>query len=94
MTKQSREISNAAPGYVKNDIYSFQDELLIAIQDGNPLPTDTLAKLPPWRAYLIACVAERAGTGLEQGTADQVRLEAKAVTGGGNLGEWWKRQGS
>lgn len=88
---QQPKIENTAPGYDRHDIYSFQDDLLIAIQDGEPLKTEILRKLPPWRAFLIACVADKAGTGLEHGTLDQLNAEAKAVTGAGTLGEWWKR---
>ena len=88
---QQPRIENESPGYDRNTIYSFQDDLLIDIVNGKPLPTKWLRKLPPFRAYLIAQIAEKAGVGLEQGTAEQLGAEAAEVSGHGMLGEWWNR---
>jgi hypothetical protein len=85
-------IPNTAPGYDTRDIYSFQDDLLIAIQDGEPLPAEVLQRIPPFRALLIARIAERAGTGLEKGTVKQLEAEAQDAQSGGVLGEWWNRK--
>lgn len=70
---------------------AHQDDCLIAISDGDPLPTAALLALPPWRAVLLARVADRAGVRLEQGTLPQLVAEASAVGGEGRLGEWWQR---
>jgi hypothetical protein len=71
-----------------------QDDCLIAVEDGHPVPTKALLALPPWRAVLMARVAQRAGVPLEQGTVDQIKAEAFAVTvtGSGKLGNWWERE--
>lgn len=73
-----------------------QDHLLIAIQDGRPLPDVDLRRLPPWRAVLIARIADRAGVPLEHGTVAQLVDEATAVRGAGTLAptfaEWAARQ--
>lgn len=84
----SQEIRNSR---AEQDVYGWQDDCLIAIEDGNPLRTDRLMKLPPWRAVLVARVAERAGVPLEQGTVAQLIAEARAVGGEGTLGNWWER---
>lgn len=68
-----------------------QDDCLIAIEDGKPVPTRKLAALPPWRASMIAHIAEKAGVSLEDGTAAQVHAEARQVGGAGALGSWWLR---
>lgn len=62
-----------------------QDHLLIAIRDGRPLPDVDLRRLPPWRAVLIARIADRAGVPLEHGTVAQLVDEATAVRGAGTL---------
>lgn len=64
---------------------ALQDRCLIAITDGRPLPADALQQLPPWRAVLLARVAERAGIGLEGGTLGQLVGEAQRVGGYGEL---------
>jgi hypothetical protein len=76
---------------VPPEVYTVQDDLLIAIQDGHPLPTTQLKKLPPWRASMVASIAALAGVPLEQGTAEQLHEEARAVGGDGQLGDWWER---
>ena len=72
-------------------IRDHQDDCLIAIEDGDPLPVRALRSLPPWRAVLMARVAEKAGIGLERGSVVQLVAEAWAVTGAGTLGNWWER---
>jgi hypothetical protein len=62
-----------------------QDVCLIAITDGQPVPAASLGQLPPWRAVLIARVAERAGIPLEGGSVAQLRAEAARVGGAGQL---------
>lgn len=88
MTSVSQEIRYSR---ADQDIYGYQDDCLIAIEDGQPLRTDRLMKLPPWRAVLVARVAQKAGVPLEQGTVGQLVAEAVEVGGNGTLGEWWKR---
>lgn len=69
-----------------------EDRCLIAIEGRNPLPVQALLALPPWRAVMLARVAQLAGTGLERGTCEQIEAEARSVTGTGQLGEWWARK--
>lgn len=72
------------------DMYAVQDDCLIAIEDGDPLPSVKLRQLPPWRAVLVARVAQRAGIPLEHGSLEQLIAEARKVTGSGRLGAWWE----
>ena len=74
-----------------SDIYGWQDDCLIDIEDGHPLRADRLLKLPPWRAVLVARVAQRAGVPLEKGTVEQLIAEARTVGGSGKLGNYWER---
>lgn len=74
----------------EQDVYGWQDDCLIAIEDGHPLRADRLLKLPPWRAVLVARVAQRAKVPLEKGTVDQLIAEARAVGGSGKLGNYWE----
>lgn len=62
-----------------------QDHCLIAIEDGEPLSARAIAQLPPWRAVLIARVADKAGIPLEGGTLEQLVAEARRVGGEGTL---------
>lgn len=73
-------------------LYAHQDDCLIAIEDGHPLPTRHLQELPPWRALLVARIAAKAGLGLEQGTIEQLKAEAAHEGGAGRLGNWWERK--
>lgn len=62
-----------------------QDECLLAITDGYPLPARALQALPPWRAVLLGLVAARAGVSLQVGTLQQLIDEARRVGGDGTL---------
>lgn len=66
-------------------MYADQDNCLIAIEDGLPVPARALSRLPPWRAVLIGRVAKRAGVPLEGGTVEELLLEASRVGGEGVL---------
>lgn len=73
-------------------MYSAQDDCLVAIADGDqPLSVERLMKLPPYRAWLIARIARKAGIGLEFGTIEQLRAEADKVGSKGTLGRWWEK---
>jgi hypothetical protein len=74
------------------DIYGVQDDLLISIEDGKPLASSKLQRLPPWRAVMVARLAEKAGIAMEQGAVSQIVAEARAVGGDGVLGKWWERE--
>lgn len=67
------------------DLVGLMDACLIAITDGNPIPSEAIAALPPWRAVLLARVADKAGVDLEHGTLDQLVAEATRVGGAGTL---------
>jgi hypothetical protein len=70
---------------MKLDYDALQDLCLIAITDGQPLPTRAIAGLPPWRAVMLARVAEKAGVPLEDGTLERLVAEAVRVGGEGRL---------
>jgi hypothetical protein len=70
---------------MERSIDAWQDECLIAITDGFPLPARALAALPPWRAVLVARVAAKAGISIEGGTLDELVGEAIRVGGEGTL---------
>ncbi|MGH8921886.1 MAG: hypothetical protein ACRD0H_26685 [Actinomycetes bacterium] len=73
------------------DSRSYQDDCLLAVEDGKPVPAGPLGHLPPWRAVMVARIAAKAGVPLERGTVGQLAAEARAVTGSGTLGPWWER---
>lgn len=72
-------------------LYAAQDDCLIAVEDGRPVPAAALQSLPPWRAVMCARLAAKAGVPLERGTVAQIESEARAVGGDGVLGDWWER---
>ena len=74
------------------DLHANQDRCLIAIENGQSLPTKVLQALPPFRATMVAHVANLAGIGLEDGTYEQLWKEAVAVGGSGTLGDWWLKE--
>jgi len=75
----------------RDDLMANQDDCLIAITEGEPLPVRAVQALPPWRAVMIARVASLADTDLERGSLTQLEAEARDVGGGGMLGDWWER---
>jgi hypothetical protein len=79
-------------------IRNMQDDCLIALENGDPLPTAALQALPPWRAVMLARIAVALGgvPALEHGTLAQLETEAKAVMRNAELlgeqqqlGNWW-----
>lgn len=66
-------------------LIQHMDDILIAITDGKPVPSKALAALPPWRAVLMARVAEKAGRPLEHGTLDDLVTAARRAGGNGKL---------
>lgn len=75
------------------ELMANQDDCLLAIEDGRPVPAAKLAKLPPWRAVMLGRIAAKAGVPLERGTLGQLRAEAAEAGGSGTLGQWWDRAG-
>ncbi len=73
------------------DLIANQDDCLLAIEEGRPVPAGNLRWLPPWRAVMVARIAARASVPLELGTVDQLYAEAVKVGGAGTLGPWWER---
>jgi hypothetical protein len=69
----------------RGELIAAMDRCLIAITDGQPIPSEALAALPPWRAVLLARVAHKAGVDLEHGTVEQLVAEATRVGGAGKL---------
>lgn len=68
------------------DVYGDQDTCLIAIVDGRPVDSDRLRSLPPWRAHMIARVAELAGATFTHGdSAARIHTDASRVGGEGEL---------
>lgn len=74
----------------RSELMAHQDNCLANIIAGRSLPTAELQNLPPWRAVMMARVADKAGVPLEQGTLTQLIQEAARVTGAGDLGNWWE----
>lgn len=69
----------------KSEIYATQDHCLIAITDGNKdVLIREITMLPPWRAVMIARVAQKAGL-LDDVFVDNIVAEARAVSGDGEL---------
>lgn len=75
----------------RDALLANQDDCLLAIEDGHPVPAARLRALPPWRAVMMARIAARAGVPLELGTLDQLHAEAKEAGGSGTPGPWWER---
>lgn len=89
MTETSRtEIDSRA------ELMANQDDCLLAIEDGHPVPAAKLGKLPPWRAVMLGRIGAKAGVPLERGTVSQLHAEAREVGGAGTLGRWWDRTDS
>lgn len=61
-----------------------QDDCLLAITEGKALPNDKLRNLPPWRAVMIARVAEKAGV-MSATQVERLVAEAREVGGNGRL---------
>jgi len=83
----------------QNDIYDankvtdhlklmgIQDACLIALSESKRPPRDKLISLPPWRAVLIARVANEGGFISDEELHNLVE-EAKTVTGTGKIENW------
>lgn len=67
----------------------LMDEILIAAQDNQPIPTDSIDQLPPWRASLIVHVAVTAGATMEHGTWQELHKAAGEAGGSAQPG-WWR----
>lgn len=67
-----------------NKLMGDQDDCLLAITKGVKPPEDALRALPPWRAVMIARVAEKAGL-MTIEEVDELVKEAAAVGGAGRL---------
>lgn len=91
LDEKARAHWRAAADGVRMMRWDLEDDCWLAIEDGEPIPADKLAGLPPWRAVTIARIAAKAGVPLERGTVGQLHAEARAVGGAGTLGPWWER---
>jgi hypothetical protein len=69
------------------EVMRWQDEVLLAVQDGRPVPHQAIRALPPWRAALLADIAHAAGVPLERGNYKSLRRLAADV--GGNAPAGW-----
>lgn len=69
---------------VSQELFNNQEDCLLAISDGKPLPLDKLLALPPWRAVLIARIAVRAHV-FSQFSLDVLVDNARRVGGNGDL---------
>lgn len=81
---------------LSDEMAAAQDDCLLAISQGQPVPSAKLRLLFPWRAVMVARVAIRAGLQMDMGSLNQIEAEAAEVTGkldGGMLGPWWERGG-
>ena len=66
------------------NLFADQDDCLIHICDGKRPPNRFLRRLPPWRAYLIAQVARRAGV-MTEDDVQEIGDEAMVTGGSGRL---------
>lgn len=66
-------------------LYSDQDDLLIAIVDERPIWGRMLIPLPPWRAWLVVRVMEKANHPIEDLNYGDIHREAVLVGGSGTL---------
>lgn len=87
--KEVEDLAKVAPSrndqpLSDRDVYAHQDDILINIEDGKRITKAMLKKLPPWRARVLAHIAERAGCPMEV-THEEVRAEARRVGGEGVL---------
>lgn len=83
-------VVNMEDVYRRNsDCLGEMDACLIDLDNGKPVSVKNLRKLPPWRAAMVARIADMTGLGLEHGTAAQVHENARRVGGMGKLGDWW-----
>lgn len=78
-------------GYDRADIYSAQDDVLIRIDDGEPILASLFQRIPPLRSAMLARIAIKAGGDLDRGTLDQVIAEAEEVGADGKLGDFWAK---
>jgi hypothetical protein len=74
------------------DYMRLSDLILLAATDRQPLPTNAIDQLTPWRAHLVVGVALRAGAELEHGTPETFDAAARAA-GKEDAGQtgWWRR---
>jgi hypothetical protein len=77
--------------YTTGDLMAAEDDIVIDVLDGKPIPTNAVDRLPPWRARMIVRLALRAGGVLQDGTPEQFDQAAVAAgkTDAGRLG-WWR----
>lgn len=68
------------------------DDLLLSVIDLQPLRTNTIDQLPPWRALMIVRVCLAAGATLEHGNPGTFDQAARAA-GRQDAGQhgWWRR---
>lgn len=61
-------------------LYAAQDDCLIAVEDGKPVPAAALDQLPPGRAVFIARIASHMGCTLESGSLADFERDALAAS--------------
>jgi hypothetical protein len=72
------------PAY-HHHLVAAQDDILLSIEDGKPIPTKAINALPPWRAVMLCRVADKAGARLQHGTLEELIAMAREVGGDGYL---------
>jgi len=71
---------------------ALSDELHLAVIDRRPLPTNTIDRIPPWRARMIVRVCLLAGGRLEHGDPENFDLAARtAGREDASQTGWWRR---
>ena len=70
-----------------NELMRWQDTCLIAMSEGRRPPRHAIVALPPWRAVLVARIANQAGFMSDKELANLV-AEAREVTGNGVIVNW------
>lgn len=71
---------------------ALTDDLHLAVLGGQPMRTNTIDQIPPWRARLIVSVALLAGATLEHGDTELFDQAARAA-GRQDVAQtgWWRR---
>lgn len=77
--------------YTTRDLLAVTDNIMLTVLAGEPIPTNDIDRLPPWRARLVVRMCQLAGVQLQDGTPEQFEAAVKAAgkADANRLG-WWR----
>lgn len=91
MTHQPERAGPATEPVTPGEMIRLMDDILLAVIDGHPIPTDSIDQLTPWRARLVVAVALAAGAPLQHGTPELFGEAALAAgTTAPSTTGWWR----